>query len=64
MDYKKYCSDCKAKGHEPTMSEKQFNEMMGISEDATPVFVARKNASHKQVKPTFPNHIKQEKERK
>lgn len=30
MTYEKYLSDCKSKGFKPTMTEKQFNEMLGV----------------------------------
>ena len=30
MNYEKYLSDCKVKGFKPTMTEKQFNDMLGI----------------------------------
>lgn len=30
MTYEKYLSDCKAKGFEATMTEKQFDEMLGV----------------------------------
>lgn len=30
MTYQKYKDDCKRLGHKPTLSEKQFNECIGI----------------------------------
>lgn len=36
MTYEKYCADCRDRGFEPTMDEKQFNEMEGI-ESETPI---------------------------
>lgn len=58
--YEKYCSEMKARGLKPTLSEPQLLEAWGIKpkEEVHIPFIARKSSSHKNVKPTLSEHEK------
>lgn len=57
--YQSYCKECKHhKVINPYKDEIDFNRSYGIeTEKEIPVFVARKNSSAKEVKPTLKAHI-------
>jgi len=58
--YKNYLSQMKRlKASLPYMSEKDFCEAHGLKygEEETPIFIARKSSSAKEIKPTLKAHI-------
>lgn len=60
--YESFIKDMKhRKASLPYMSEKDFYEAHGLQygeEETPPLFIARKSASAKQVKPTLEAHVK------
>ena len=60
MTYDKYLNDCKAIGHKPTLSLKQFNEMMGIENEPTIPSLIRTQTHAKVAKPTQKLHEEME----
>lgn len=57
--YQSYCKECKRhKVINPYKDESEFNKAYGIeTEKEIPVFIARKSASAKEIKPTLTTHI-------
>ena len=57
MTYESYCKDMKRFKATP-MSEKDFNAMLGIEDEATsPLFIEPKSAKSKKVEPTLKAHV-------
>lgn len=61
MTYSDYKQQCQDKGYKPTLTLKQWNEMMGIENEPAMPSLIRTQTHVKLTEPTLKNHITMEK---